>query len=328
MGKDSLRRALVALSLLAALPTLGCAAPSSYEGIPRTAGAADATLQDLARLAQAGDKHAQLELGIRYEEGRGLPVDLRRAERLYQMAARSGGGATLVYSPRVGSHPGGVVEASREPQTPGLAEAEARLGRLLAQRAGTSAAAAGPRQVEPDEEPPAPNAVTSELWRAVVSLSSHSDRESANAALRAAGAALEGSVWRFSRSTITCAQNPAEMDLPLSRAACERGVRQYEFYHFWDEELAAGGTPRLSPGRPGCLNAGEALNLLLRDWRPKNYSSPRIIADPRSPGTFIQIGGSTHITLEFVYHSQSGIQIYVSASSSTSCLANFYVNIP
>jgi hypothetical protein len=66
-----------ALPLLLALPLWACA-NGSYGGIPLVSGAASVELQDLARRAQAGDKHAQLELGIRFEEGRGVPVDRKR----------------------------------------------------------------------------------------------------------------------------------------------------------------------------------------------------------------------------------------------------------
>jgi TPR repeat protein len=50
--------------------------------------AADAELQDLARRARAGDPRAQLDLGIRYEEGIRLPVNRAHARKLYLAAAR------------------------------------------------------------------------------------------------------------------------------------------------------------------------------------------------------------------------------------------------
>lgn len=45
-------------------------------------------LTALARLAEKNDKGAQLELGIRFEEGIGVPKDLDTARKLYRMAAR------------------------------------------------------------------------------------------------------------------------------------------------------------------------------------------------------------------------------------------------
>jgi hypothetical protein len=82
-GKPS-RKPLTAFAAALALAIVltGCASPS-YAGIPLTAGAADAELQSLAGRARAGDKDAQLELGIRYEEGRGVERDSESARRLY-----------------------------------------------------------------------------------------------------------------------------------------------------------------------------------------------------------------------------------------------------
>ena len=125
-------RAAAAALLLLGVPLLasGCAA-SAYAGIPFAAGAADPELQWLAQRAQAGDKQAQLELGIRYEEGRGVPVDLARARRLYRLAAADSGGTMYVYSPPVGRHGrGGVIPIRSGPPQPGLVEARERLERL------------------------------------------------------------------------------------------------------------------------------------------------------------------------------------------------------
>jgi TPR repeat protein len=88
----------LAVPLLASLALAACAAPSSYMGISFAPGAAASNLQDLARRAQAGDKQAQLDLGIAYEEGRGDGVDLKRAEALYWMAAADTGRVVLVHS--------------------------------------------------------------------------------------------------------------------------------------------------------------------------------------------------------------------------------------
>ena len=114
-------RSLLAASLAIAAP-LGLAAcvNSSYAGIPFAPNAADPELQNLARLARSGEKHAQLELGIRYEEGRGVPVDLERAGRLYTLAATDFGGT-------IGRWPDKI---DLGPRREGLAEARTRLKRL------------------------------------------------------------------------------------------------------------------------------------------------------------------------------------------------------
>jgi hypothetical protein len=117
-----------AWSFLASLALAACAAPSSYMGISFAPGAAAGDLQDLARRAQAGDKQAQLDLGIAYEEGRGVAVDLKRAERLYRMAATTSGGTLYVYQPPVkkGGR-GGAVPVNMGPVVLGLEAAKARL---------------------------------------------------------------------------------------------------------------------------------------------------------------------------------------------------------
>jgi TPR repeat protein len=122
--------AFAAALLLGALPGVAACAPSAYAGIPFAAGAADPDLQALAGRAQSGDKRAQLELGIRYEEGRGVPRDLARARKLYVRAATDEGGIIHVYSPRVGKSGGRVIPLNLGPRRPGLAEAKARLEQL------------------------------------------------------------------------------------------------------------------------------------------------------------------------------------------------------
>lgn len=99
-----------AMALPALMLTTACAEPSSYMGVSLSPGAADPAVQSLAERARSGEsaraghsvgmaaqKAAQLELGIRYEEGNGLPVDLKRARKLYRAAAAPSGGATYVY---------------------------------------------------------------------------------------------------------------------------------------------------------------------------------------------------------------------------------------
>jgi hypothetical protein len=122
-----MQAAVAALLALATLSLSACANP--YADTPLAVGAADASLQEIARRARRGDKHAQLELGIRYEEGRGVRADLDRARQYYRQAASSSGGTFYIYSPPVGRTPGRVIPVTR-PHAPGLAEARLRLERL------------------------------------------------------------------------------------------------------------------------------------------------------------------------------------------------------
>jgi hypothetical protein len=89
----------LAITIAAALSLTACAARNSYMGIPLAPGTAPTDLQALASRAKDGDKQSQLDLGIRFEEGKGLAVDLKRARALYQLAAAESGGTQWVYVP-------------------------------------------------------------------------------------------------------------------------------------------------------------------------------------------------------------------------------------
>ena len=88
-------------------------------------------VRDLALRAQAGDKQAQLELGIAFEEGRGVAKDIGKARTLYRLAAADSGGTLWVYSPPVGRETSGrVIPVNRGPVQAGLPEARMRLEAL------------------------------------------------------------------------------------------------------------------------------------------------------------------------------------------------------
>ena len=98
--------------------------PSSFEAMD---------LSSLAGLASTGSKHAQLELGIRFEEGIGMIPDLKKAHKLYGLAASNSGGTIWVYSPPVGNGTTGrVIPINTGPVRPGLPEAKRRLEELRA----------------------------------------------------------------------------------------------------------------------------------------------------------------------------------------------------
>ena|GEM_PF-1352334 len=88
-------------------------------------------LTALASEAQRESKQAQLELGIRFEEGRGVERDLDKARKLYAQAASDSGGTIWVYSPSVGNGTKGrMIPVNAGPKRSGLAEAKKRLGML------------------------------------------------------------------------------------------------------------------------------------------------------------------------------------------------------
>jgi hypothetical protein len=130
-------------ALIAFLPLPACASPS-YFGISLGAGG-DPEVQALARQARDGDRKAQFELARRFELGRGFPLDLKRAERLYLMASLDRGGTRYVYSPpQAGSGPGGTLPVSQGPLTPGLPEARSAWIRVRSERLAREAAEAAP----------------------------------------------------------------------------------------------------------------------------------------------------------------------------------------
>lgn len=87
-------------------------------------------LDALTCQAGRGDKSAQLQLGIAYETGEGVPLDPARAARFYRVAAAPVAGTTFIYSPPVGNAPGQVIPIRTGIDQPGLAEAQYRLAQL------------------------------------------------------------------------------------------------------------------------------------------------------------------------------------------------------
>lgn len=133
-----LRRAVAAAALGAALAACN-AGPERYQGISLSADTVDEEVRAIARLAAAGDKRAQLALGIRFETGDGVPVDLRRAERLYRLAATTTGARDVYYSSVRMKTAGKLVRTYETPRS-GLPEAQARLEALRQRRRAATGA--------------------------------------------------------------------------------------------------------------------------------------------------------------------------------------------
>ncbi|MFN5128275.1 MAG: hypothetical protein ACK519_01075 [Sphingomonadaceae bacterium] len=116
--------------LAAALLMSGCAS-QQYIGVSLKPGGADPAVQALAARASAGDKQAQLDLGIRFEEGAGVARDLNTAKKLYRQAASDSGGTIWVYTPPVGNGTSGrVVPITKGEKSLGLAEAKKRFEKV------------------------------------------------------------------------------------------------------------------------------------------------------------------------------------------------------
>lgn len=93
------------------------------------------SLARLAHRASQGDKRAQLDLGIAFEEGRGLCRDFEKARELYKAAATPSKPKRIWYyqpSAKLGGT-GAVAPANATPTALGLPEASIRL-KLLERR--------------------------------------------------------------------------------------------------------------------------------------------------------------------------------------------------
>jgi hypothetical protein len=96
------------------------------------------SLADVKLAAEQGDRNALLELGIRYEEGRGVQQSLTKAIRLYRSAASTVLETSSYRSPYRGSGATGpaAIEVHKRPRFPA---AEARLKNALRLRSGEHA---------------------------------------------------------------------------------------------------------------------------------------------------------------------------------------------
>ena len=85
-------------ALLAAALLMGGCASQQYMGVSLKPGGADPAVQALAARASAGDKQAQYELGRWFEDSTDAD-GLKKAIKLYQIAATPRGGSQLMFTP-------------------------------------------------------------------------------------------------------------------------------------------------------------------------------------------------------------------------------------
>lgn len=110
--------------LIAALAVSACS--GRYLGIDREG--LEPTAQGWLDRARAGDKQAQLELGMRYASGDGVRRDCDIARKLLRQAAARTGGTIWVYSPPVTKGGSGrVIPIDNGPVQGGLQAAEEAL---------------------------------------------------------------------------------------------------------------------------------------------------------------------------------------------------------
>ncbi len=102
----------------------------SYMGVPFDASSTSPEVSKLARRAVSGDKQAQFDLGLAFEEGHDVERDIKKARKLYQLAAGDTCGALTIYQPGVGTAPGKVVQLPPPSCIKGLEIAKAKLAEL------------------------------------------------------------------------------------------------------------------------------------------------------------------------------------------------------
>lgn len=111
-----------ARTLLLPLVLLAAACGGRYMGLDP--GRLDPAIRSLLERAQIGDKQAQLELGMAFARGDGVPQDCEKAQKLVRQAAAKSGGTIWVYSPPVTKGgTGRVIPVNTGPERPGLPEA-------------------------------------------------------------------------------------------------------------------------------------------------------------------------------------------------------------
>jgi TPR repeat protein len=122
----------LSLTVISFMLMITACSTNSYMGISVSPGRSDFKIQQLAILARNGDKSAQLELGVAFEEGRIVKKDIAKARELYRLAASDSGGPLWVYFPSAGHGTAGhvaLVEVAQKRQ--GLGEAKKRLQAML-----------------------------------------------------------------------------------------------------------------------------------------------------------------------------------------------------
>jgi hypothetical protein len=89
----------LAIPLIAAAFALHGCATHSHAALFDVGFGASAELQALSTRAAAGDKWAQYELGLLFEQGQGVPANRGRAMQLYALAGRDDPGKMTIYVP-------------------------------------------------------------------------------------------------------------------------------------------------------------------------------------------------------------------------------------
>jgi TPR repeat protein len=130
----ALRECALASVFFASVPLMSCSAHSGRDLVPGEAGRV-AAVDALSKRSASGDRGAQYELAVRFEEGRGVPVDTRRAIALYTLFLTAGE-TRLIYLPSAGGQSKSSVLPVQDVQfLRHSKDAQRRLARLKAMTA-------------------------------------------------------------------------------------------------------------------------------------------------------------------------------------------------
>lgn len=110
---------------------IACSSNREYFGIELNYSGPPTEVQQLAQLAATGDKQAQLQLGVHFEEGEGVEQSYRTARELYSLAAEPIGGVIYVYRASITEDDAvSIATIDLGPRVSGLSEAARRISEL------------------------------------------------------------------------------------------------------------------------------------------------------------------------------------------------------
>lgn len=320
---------LAAIVLALSLVLLPACTSNSYAGIAFAPSAADPALQALARRAEAGDKQAQLALGIRYEEGDGVPVDLDRARDLYRLAANDSGGPLYAYQPAVGNAPARVTRIADAPVQPGLEEARRRLegvkqGGFDGMDGEISGAAF---DSDNDEQITVSNEAIESRFRTIIAMLGERRSQEIDA-LAQRIVDTDNLEFPYLRSQILefrCPPEPSMVPGILLDMACPASSQQVIVIQIWDEIFALGGVFTTIRGNENCMTVGGALGHMQR----QGWSSQPIFSAPmersREDDGVIPLGRIFARSYTFVTVSPNKDIVYVPRLMNNECLSSIFI---
>lgn len=122
-----MQKRLILMCVMFALAQPTNATSSQNIGTSLSEGATNTTIQALTAKAESGDKQAQFDLGVVYEQGNGVKRNLEKARQLYVMASLDSGGPIWNYIPANGNAASRMEKITGRPFVRGLELARNKL---------------------------------------------------------------------------------------------------------------------------------------------------------------------------------------------------------